>query len=386
MNCFTSTFKYRFAGDTSFGKQRTCRGLVWCVLFLSCSTILCAQQTPESLIKGTDLLDVLPDESFSTQSLTNASISGTVFDINEGMVSGAQVILETQSGQMVRVTTTDETGSFSFNDLSIGTYKIKIIAAGLEHFESSEVILHAGDKYELPRIALPVAAASVDVTVTATEEEIAQEQVIAEVHQRVFGIFPNFYTSFIWNAAPLKPKQKFHLAFRAALDPVTFFTTGMLAGIQQGRDTYPDYGQGAEGYAKRYGADFGDLFIGRMIGAAVLPSLLHQDPRYFYQGTGSFRSRAWHALSSAFVTRGDNGRSQFNYSHILGNVAAGAISNFYRPDADRGVVLVIDNALLHTAANATGNLVREFGLRRITTKVPSYAKGKQEPITVSPKS
>jgi hypothetical protein len=334
---------------------------------------------------GTDQLDVLPDESLSTQSLANASISGTVFDINEGMVSGAQVILETQSGQMVRVTTTDEIGSFSFNDLSIGTYKIRIIAVGLEHFESSEVTVHAGDKYQLPRVALPVEAASVNVTVTATEEEIAQEQVIAEIRQRVFGIFPNFYTSFIWNAAPLQPKQKFHLAFRAAVDPVTFLTTGMLAGIQQGRDAYPDYGQGAEGYAKRYGADFGDLFIGRMIGAAVLPSLLHQDPRYFYQGTGSFRSRVWHALSSAFVTRGDNGRSQFNYSHILGNVAAGAISNIYRPDADRGVVLVIDNALLHTAANATGNLVREFGLRRITTKVPSYAKGKPEPILVSPK-
>ena len=377
MSCFISTFQY--------GKQRTRLGLMGCVLFLSFSTILCAQQTPEPLIKGTDLLDVLPDESLSTQSLTNASISGTVFDINEGMVSGAQVILETQSGQMVRVTTTDETGSFSFNDLSIGTYKIRIIAVGLEHFESSEVILHAGDKYQFPRIALPVEAASVNVTVTATEEEIAQEQVIAEIRQRVFGIFPNFYTSFIWNAAPLKPKQKFHLAFRAAVDPVTFLTTGMLAGIQQGRDAYPDYGQGAEGYAKRYGADFGDLFIGRMIGAAILPSLLHQDPRYFYQGTGSFRSRVWHALSSAFVTRGDNGRSQFNYSHILGNVAAGAISNIYRPDADRGVVLVIDNALLHTAANATGNLVREFGLRRITTKVPSYAKGKPEPVIVSPK-
>jgi hypothetical protein len=164
---------------------------------------------------------------------------------------------------------------------------------------------------------------------------------------------------------------------------VTFFTTGMLSGIQQGRDSYPEYGQGTEGYAKRYGANFGDLFMGRMIGAAVLPSILHQDPRYFYQRTGSFSSRAWHALASAFVTRGDNGRAQFNYSHIFGNLAAGAISNLYRPDSDRGVVLTINNALLHTAANATGNLVREFGLRGITTKVPSYAKGRREPVASS---
>jgi hypothetical protein len=301
------------------------------------------------------------------------------------MVTGAQVTLETPDGQKARVRTTNDTGSFSFNDLPIGTYKVTIIAPGLEHFESDEIILHAGERYRLPLIALPVAAASVNITVTATQEQIAQEQVISQIQQRVFGIFPNFYTSFIWDAAPLKPKQKFHLAFRAALDPVTFFTTGMLSGIQQARNLYPEYGQGAEGYAKRYGADFGDLFIGRMIGAAILPSVLHQDPRYFYQGTGSFRSRAWHALSSAFVTRGDNGRTQFNYSHIGGNLAAGAISNIYRPSSDRGLALVIDNALLHTAANATGNLVREFGLRKVTTKVPSYAKGKQEPVTVSPK-
>ena len=72
-----------------------------------------------------------------------------------------------------------------------------------------------------------------------------------------------------------------------------------------------------------------------MLGAAVLPSILHQDPRYFYQGSGSIGSRAWHALSSAFICRGDNGNRQFNFSHILGNFAAGGISNLYRPDNDR---------------------------------------------------
>jgi hypothetical protein len=225
----------------------------------------------------------------------------------------------------------------------------------------------------------------VNVQVTVTEEQIAEEQVTAQIQQRVFGVFPNFYTSFLWDAAPLKPKQKFRLAIRSATDPVTFFTTGFLAGIQQARDTYPDYGQGAEGYAKRYGADYGDLFIGRMLGAAVLPSILHQDPRYFYQGTGTITSRTWHALSSALICRGDNGRRQFNYSHILGNFAAGGISNLYRPEADRGVLLAIDNALLHTAANAAGNLAREFALKNITTKVPAYAKGKQAHLPESAK-
>jgi len=109
--------------------------------------------------------------------------------------------------------------------------------------------------------------------------------------------------------------------------------------------------------------------------------LFRQDPRYFYQGSGSIRSRVWHALSAAIITRGDNGRHQFNYSHVLGNFAAASISNLYRPEEDRGVSLTINNALLHTATNAAGNLAREFALKEITTKIPAYAKGKQKPIT-----
>jgi hypothetical protein len=372
--------------NTTLCPPRNCRGLILGVFCLSLSAALYAQQTPGPTTGEIDLPDAPGRESLSSQSRdpqSGASISGIVLDINGGLVPGASIVLENQAGQVERVTAADSSGLFSFHNLTTGTYRVRITALGLQPFESNELTLHAGERYQLPLLALPIAPATVSVTVTATQEQIAQEQVIAEIQQRVFGIFPNFYTSFIWDAAPLKPKQKFHLAFRAAVDPVTFLTTGMLSGIQQGLDTYPDYGQGAEGYAKRYGADFGDLFIGRMIGAAVLPSILHQDPRYFYQGTGGIKSRAWHALSAAFVCRGDNGHSQFNYSHILGNLAAGGISNLYRPDADRGVALVFDNALLHTAATATGNLVREFGLRKVTTKVPSYAKGKPEPDSVS---
>jgi hypothetical protein len=120
-----------------------------------------------------------------------------------------------------------------------------------------------------------------------------------------------------------------------------------------------------------------------MLGGAVLPSLFHQDPRYLYQGSGTLGSRAWHAVSSSFPCRGDNGHLQFNYSHFLGNLAAGGISNLYRPDEDRGVVLAINNALLHTAALAGANLAREFALRKITTHVAPYAPGKPEPVAAS---
>ena len=365
------------------------RSLVVCISFLGLAGTISAQQTLDPTISegGTTSEDEvvsesgLPDspgwQSLAAQSSnpqSTASISGYVFDINGGLVPSAKVTLQSQSGVPDRVETVDDTGFFIFKNLPAGSFRIRITAPDLEPYESYEITIHAKENRQLPIVALPIATATVNVQVTVTEEQIAEEQVTAQIQQRVFGVFPNFYTSFLWNAAPLKPKQKFRLAIRSATDPVTFFTTGFLAGIQQARDTYPDYGQGAEGYAKRYGADYTDLFVGRMLGGAVFPSLFRQDPRYFYQGTGTITSRAWHALSSAFICRGDNGHRQFNYSHILGNFAAGGISNLYRPEENRGVALAIDNALLHTAANAAGNLAREFALKNITTKIPAYAK------------
>jgi carboxypeptidase family protein len=384
----------QYGKNESFPRSRNFRGLLFAVLLLhipvtlAAQQILAAQKIFDPATAESDLPNAPGWESPSPQSpspQSTASISGYVFDINGGRIPSAKVTLvplkdKDQSGIAEQVETADTAGFFSFKNLPAGNFKIRITALDFEPYESYEITLHPRENRQLPIIALPIATSTVNIQVTVTEEQIAEEQVSAQIQQRVFGVFPNFYTSFIWNAAPLKPKQKFRLAFRSATDPVTFFTTGFLAGIQQARDTYPDYGQGAVGYGKRYGADYGDIFIGRMLGAAVFPSLFHQDPRYFYQGTGSIPSRAWHALSSAFLCRGDNGRRQFNYSHILGNFAAGGISNLYRPEDDRGVALAIDNALLHTATNAAGNLAREFALKDITTKIPAYAKGRPKPV------
>jgi hypothetical protein len=362
------------------------RCLALCILFLGLSPAAYAQELSNLITDETDLPDA-PSFAFSPQSSnrqSTATISGYALDVNGGVVPTARITLQSQDGLPDRLEPADATGFFSFKNLPAGTYKIKVTATDLQPYESFEIPLSAGENRQLPIIALPIATSNLTVQVVVTQEQIANEQVTAQIHQRVFGIIPNFYTSFVWDAAPLNPKQKFRLAFRSATDPVTFFTTGFLAGIQQARDTYPDYGQGAEGYAKRYGADYADIFAGRMLGAAVFPSIFHQDPRYFYQGSGSFGSRTWHALSSAFICRGDNGKRQFNLSHILGNFAAASISNLYRPNDDRGVFLVIDNALLHTAANAAGNLAREFALKNITTKVTSNGKAKQKPTTESP--
>ncbi len=113
-----------------------------------------------------------------------------------------------------------------------------------------------------------------------------------------------------------------------------------------------------------------------MIGSAILPSLLHQDPRYFYRGTGSITSRTLYAIEQTFVCRGDNGRTEPNYSHLLGNFAAAGVSNFYHAPEDRSASLTVRNGFIITGSNAVSNLLREFLLKELTPKVPKYANGK----------
>ena len=318
--------------------------------------------------------------------LHTGSIYGEVLDVNQGIVPGAKVTLQIaresndQSLPPEREVTSDSEGRFRFSDLPAGKYTFTISSAGLETFVSSEISLRDGQQHEAPKIALPIASATSDVTVKVTQRELADEQIKAEMGQRVLGILPNFYSSYVWDAAPLAPKQKFKMAVRSRSDPFVFVATGIAAGIQQARNTHSSFGQGAEGYAKRYGAAFATGTLSRFLGSAVYPAVFHQDPRYFYKGSGGFANRAWYAMTRSVVARGDNGKWQPNYSHILGGMTAGAISNLYYPDKERGAGLTFENAALGIGFTALGNLVREFGLRHITHGVPSFNNG-QKPIT-----
>ncbi|MEO6802980.1 MAG: carboxypeptidase-like regulatory domain-containing protein [Granulicella sp.] len=309
------------------------------------------------------------------------NISGTVLDIDESMVPNARVTLVEEGNFAERTTVSDGEGNFIFSDLAGGRFKIIITSPGLKTFVSSEIILHPGEHHELARIALPLAVANVDVQVTVTQVEIAQEQIELQEKQRLFGVLPNFYSSYIWDAAPLTTKQKFTLAGHSILDPVVFVVTGIAAGIEQANNTFPAYGQGTKGYAKRYFADYGDELSNRMISSAILPVVFHQDPRYFYKGTGSKRSRALYAVSRALITRGDDGRSKPNYSHILGAFAAGAISNTYHEGSDRGTGLLLRNGFIAIGGHAADNLLREFLFKHLTPNVPNYEKG--EPLSIS---
>jgi hypothetical protein len=333
-----------------------------------------------------DAPDAASLQQDSAQAAT-ASVSGLVEDVNGGIVPAATITLTRIGSQVANPApdaaalpsaTSSATGQFTLSGLPPGNYQLSASAPGFETYISSTTALRPGQHLTFGQIALPIATASSSVTVHVTQVELAHEQVKAEEKQRVLGILPNFYSSYIWNAAPLSTRQKFSLASRALIDPVNFLGSGVAAGIQQWQNTYKDYGQGAQGYAKRYGADFTDGVLGRMIGSAILPSLLHQDPRYFYLGSGTTKQRIIYALTRSVITRGDNGQYQPNYSGVLGDLSAGALSNAYRPASDRGLGLTFGNAALNTLGNAASNLVREFILRGFVPSVPTYAQGRKE--------
>jgi hypothetical protein len=334
---------------------------------------------------------VLPAQQFaSLESLPNApmpqqttaamaevgTITGMVADVANGIVPGATVELISASKQTAE-TKSDSEGHFEFKDVPPGEYRIKISSTGLQTFESNSIGLKPGEHYELPMTGLPIASADQSVDVVLTQSQIADQEIADQTKQRVLGVLPNFFTSYEWNAAPMNTKQKVKLTLRATIDPVAFITTGIVAGIEQERNTFPDYGGGGVGYAKRYGAAYGDAFIGRFIGLAVLPSIFHQDPRYFYMGPPStVKQRLVHAVSFSVVTRGDNGKLQPAYSHLLGNFIAGYISKTYHPDKNRGITLAIDNALIGLGGAAVQGLTREFLYRHISSHTPRYAHGK----------
>ena len=168
-----------------------------------------------------------------------------------------------------------------------------------------------------------------------SEREIAKEQIKEAEKQRILGIVPQFNVPNVPDAVRLSPGQKFELALKSAVDPFTFVFSGMSSGISQAQNSFPGYGQGAEGYAKRFAASYVDSFDGTMIGNAMLPIVLHQDPRYFRKGSGSVASRIGYAIFSTFRCKGDSGHWQPNFSNLLGNFAAGGISNLYYPAGDR---------------------------------------------------
>ena len=297
----------------------------------------------------------------------NASISGTVTDEQGDVIPGATVTLRGPQGK--RTITTGEQGGFAFNDLRPGgPYRLTVECKDCLPWGSNDITLKPGQFLERDDIHLRLSGGTVSVVVKPkTELEIATEQVHAEEHQRVLGVIPNFYVSYDPKAAPLSWGLKYRLAFRTALDPVTVAGALFIAGIDQAGGT-PNYGGGVEGYAKRFGSEYASGFTDVMAGGAVLPALLHQDPRYFYKGTGTRRARLMHAIDSAVLCRGDNGKTEINYSSMGGDLISGGLSNLYLPAEDRGVGATFEGFGIATAGHITVDILQEFFLNRLTKR------------------
>jgi hypothetical protein len=294
------------------------------------------------------------------------SINGTVIDQSGAVVAGAQVKLSRDDQSPSQEVLSGDNGQFSFSNIIPGAFKLTITSPGLAT-QTSSGILHAGEVFIVPQIVLTVAANVTDVQVSLSPIEVAQEQVKDEERQRVLGVIPNFFVTYDPHPVALTSRQKFELSWKTTVDPVTFVIIGGVAGVQQAQNDFSGYGQGAQGYGKRYGAAAADLAIGTFIGSAILPSLLKQDPRYFYKGTGTKSSRIQYAIANSMICKGDNGRWQVNYSNIVGNFAAGGISNIYYPKQDRGAGLTFENGAIGIGATAAANLVEEFLMRRFTS-------------------
>ena len=303
----------------------------------------------------------LPEES--------ASVAGTVLDISGAAVPGAEVSLSHRDGTELHTMVSGADGEFNFTKIHPGPYLVVVNAKGFAPFVSEEFTVAVQQAYEVPIVSLSVATASIEVMVRPIDL-IAAEQIRAAEKQRLMGVIPNFYTSYIYDAAPLTWKQKFSFAARGTFDPVAMIGVGFAAGIEQANNSFPGYGQGAAGYCKRYAAKFVDGRSSDFLTHAVFPSVFHQDPRYYYQGFGTVKSRLVHAVSSAFVTRSDSGRTEPNYSYLLGDTSAAALSNLYYPQANHGAHLVFTNAAVGLAGRVGGNLLREFLPKRMTTNVP----------------
>ncbi len=310
-----------------------------------------------------------------TDQQSTGRIIGTVLDQTGVPIAGARVTLARDDNSPNRDALSGDDGQFSFAGVAPGPFHLTIASPGLDT-QSIFGILHSGEDSIVPQVTLKVAANVTEVRVEPSQNEVAEVQLKEEEKQRVLGVIPNFYVSYIPDAAPLTSKQKFKLALRDTVDPVTFGVTAAVAGLEQAADQYGGYGQGAEGYGKRYGAAYANLVTSNFIGSAILPSLLKQDPRYFYRGTGTTRERVLYAIANAVICKGDNKHWQANYSSILGNLASAGISNLYYPAKDTGVGLTFETALIDTGAAAAGNLFQEFLVRKLTPNLPRHDPAK----------
>ncbi len=302
----------------------------------------------------------MPDapSALMEQAQASATLSGVVKDVGGTPVGGANVELMGPMGDK-RAAVTDEDGEYEFEGLTVGRYVVSVKAQGLADGRA-EVTLSSTRGVEVPEFALKLQTVSSEVE-AVSQKEMAEIQLKEEEKQRVFGIIPNFYVAYDPNTVPLTVTQKFELADRTVIDPITIASAAFGAGINQALKTPVEWGQNWAGYGQRFGAVYAGTVVGVELSGAVFPAVFHQDPRYFYKGTGTTGERVHWALKQSIEQKGDNGKWQLGYSNMLGDVTASAVTVALYPhkNTDWGGTLAEDFAL-NIAGVAFGNLMEEF--------------------------
>lgn len=331
----------------------------------------------ESLMKLTGMLVVLaiagvisaaPLSAQSAQSANTkiGSILGTVLDTSGDPIPGASVLLQMPASGHITVTTKED-GSFAFQDVAAGiSYQVTVTAEGFAQWSSS-VTVEPGQKTTLNDVKLRILAAQRAMTVHYSANEVAAQQLKVEEQQRVLGFIPNIYVVYDPHPEPLTAKMKFHLAYKSFTNPTMLGFMAAWAGVQQAAHT-PDWPQNGKGYSYRYGANLAGAATEGLFGNAILPVLFHQDPRYYYRGTGTTWSRVRYAMVAPFVCPGDNGKLQPNYSEWGGLLISGALANTYYPNSNRGAGLLFRNFGTNMGLHVFSSLAQEFILARFTSK------------------
>jgi hypothetical protein len=319
-----------------------------------------------ALVTGLVLVASASAQSIQAANAKAGSILGTVTDVGDDPVSDAAVVLHGPAGERLAAVTKDD-GSFAFPNVTPGTAnQITVTAEGFEE-RSEPITVEPGQVNTLADIKLRILAVRRSVTVTYSSKEVAAQQLNAEEQQRVLGFIPNIYVTYEPHPEPLTAKMKFHLAYKGLSHPTFFAFEGLWAGVEQAADM-TDYRQGARGYGERFGANLANGVSEGLFANAILPSLLHQDPRYFYQGADTNWSRARHAILAPFICKGDNGKLQPNYSQWGGSLISAGLSNTYYPDSQRGPGTVFTNFGTSMGLHVALGLAQEFLLGKFTSK------------------
>jgi len=306
-------------------------------------------------------------QSVDATNTKTGRILGTVLDSSDDPIPGATVLLQGPAGDRLTAVTKDD-GAFLFEQAPAETpYQVTVTAEGFAEWSSS-VAVEPGQDKTLGDVKLRILAVQRAVTVTYSSKEVATQQLKAEEQQRILSVIPNIYVVYDPHPEPLTTKMKYHMAYKSLSNPFFFARTAAWAGISQARDNPSEWNQGAEAYGKRLGAGFSDAVIGSMITNAILPSLLHQDPRYYYQGSGTKKSRALHAMLAPIICKGDNGAWQPNYSQWGGSLIGYSISTAYYPSSSRTATHVFQTFGIDMGLHVVGTLAQEFILDKFTSK------------------